>query len=250
VRRARLLLPRATGAGLALAVALALPVAACSSDPPTGIRVTLALANAEAAGWEVAFAAHISIIAEGSNGTRAVACLYPRSTGFASEATDAPGEDPCADLHPSPAALVALRTKASLHDDWDLAAREGVNVLARSGETVRVRAVAAWGGAALLDRTLSVKAPALSLAADASFPTLALTFELNPRAFVEDCPGLDLSPEAIGARGEPVDFPPDACARHAAGAARHASVLARPGGTLRVPSDLPAACGETNAVIA
>lgn len=232
------------------AFAVAALLAACSSEPPSGIRVVLDLADPTAANWATAYADHVSVIAEGSDGTRGVACLYPRSTGLASEPTNASGDDPCADRHPSPPALVALQGKAALEDDWSLATRDGVNVLAAKGATVRVRAVAAWGGAALLGRSLAVSAAPASLAADSSFPTLHLSLQRNPRAFVDDCPGLDLSPEPLGSRGEAVDFPPDACPRSAANAARHIAVIATGGGALRIPSDLPPSCGETDAVIA
>lgn len=226
--------------------ASACSVASCSSAPPSGIRVTIGLADGPP-GWSTAFADHVSIIAEGSDGTRGVACLFPLSSGHAAESTNLPGEDPCADLHASPATLVPLRSDTS-PDDWGLDTRNGVNVLARSGETIRVRAVAAWGGAALLSRSLSVRTEG-SLAAGPDFPLLALSFQPNARSFVADCPGIDLSPEAIGSRGLPVDFPADACTRRAAGAARHSGVLARSGGGIRVPKDLPPACGETDQVV-
>lgn len=229
---------------------LAAVLAACSSEPPSGIHVTLDLANPSATTWATAYADHVSIIAEGSDGTRGVACLYPRSTGLPSEGTTASGDDPCADLHASPPALVPLQGAAPIADEWSIATRDGVNVLARRGETVRVRAVAAWGGAALLDRSLAVHAAPASIAADTSFPALHLSLEPNPRAFVQDCPGLDLSPEPLGARGQPVDVPADACPRRATAAARHPAVTAMGDGALRVPNSLAPSCGETDAVVA
>jgi hypothetical protein len=224
-------------------------ISACSTDPPSGIRVTLALENPDSESWDAVFADHISVIAEGSDGRRGVACLYPRSTGLASEATEAGGDDPCAGRHPSAPRLSSLGSSGSLNDDWALASREGVNVLAPSGTFVRVRAVAAWGGAALLHRSLTVEAASTSLDATTNFPELRLTFRPNPRKFVEDCPGLDLSRDAIGNRGQAVDFPPAGCSRRAPGPARHEGVIAMGDGTLRVPSDLKAVCGETDEVV-